>query len=147
MQKQSTLLSVNTWTMSQPRPFLLCPSPVKCTLTLFSWNSGIFWHRGCERKLSFALWGTPHRSCLPCLWGFLTCLLHFTSTGLSATVPGYVTLPPTFQLASSHQDQMYSAHLYSNGSKRISLEILNKEAFTLTATESFLPGPRCLSKK
>lgn len=37
MQKQSMLLSVNTWTMSQPRPFLLCPSPVKCTLALFSW--------------------------------------------------------------------------------------------------------------
>lgn len=123
------------------------PSPVKCTPTLFSWNSGVFWHKGCERKLFFALWGTPHKSCLPCLWGLLTCLLHFTSTDLSATFTGYSTWPLTFQLASSHQDQMYSAHLYSNGSKGISLEILNKEAFVLTATESFLPGSGCLSKE
>lgn len=61
-----------------------------------------------------------------------------SSTGLSAMFPSYATLPLTFQLASSHQDQMYSVHLYSNGSKGILLKILNKETFMLTATESFL---------
>lgn len=104
-------------------------------------NSGVFWHKG-----SGALWGTSHTSCLPCLWGVLTCLLNFTSPGLSATFPGSATLPLTFQLASSHQDQMYSVRFYFNGSKGILLKILNREAFTLTATKSFLPASWCLSK-
>lgn len=120
-------LSVNTWTMSQPLPSKVHPHP----LPLFSLTAVSFGIKAVRENCCFALRGTSHPSCLPCFRGVLTCLLPFPSSGLSTMFPGYATLPLTFQLASSHQDQMYSVHLQSNGSKGISLKILNSEAFAL----------------
>lgn len=95
----------NTWTVSQPGPFLFCPSLVKCALTLFSLTAVSFGIKAVRENCCFALWGTSHTSCLPCFWGVLTRLLHFTSNGLPAMFPGYATLSLTFLLASSHLDQ------------------------------------------
>lgn len=82
-------------------------------------NSGVFWHKGGERKLLLCSLGHFSRVLLALFFeGFWHNLLHFTSTGLSTMIPGYATLSLTFQLASSHQDQNVLCALISPRIKR-----------------------------
>lgn len=129
-------------------PSLFCPSPVKCALTLFSLTAVSFGIKAVRENCCFALWGTFSHVLLALFLGgfwhvcFISHQPAFPPCSLAMRLclwPFYLPLPTKIK--------MYSVHLCSHGSKGISLKIPNKEAPTLTATESCLPDSWCLCKK
>lgn len=119
-----------------PQPALppLCLSPVRCPLLS---DNSVFWYKGYERKTLLCSLGHFSHVLLALLLRGSDTSASFHLDWPSHHIPRPDYIASDLSLASSHQ--MYSVHLYSNGSKGILLKILNKEACTLIGAESFLP--------
>lgn len=107
-----------------PLPLLCLPGKVHPNPLLS--NRGVFWHKGGEREWLLCSLGHFSHVLLALFLRDSDMSASFHINWPSHHVKGYATFSLTFRLASSRQDQMYSVHLYSNGSKGILLKILKK---------------------